>query len=73
MTSERQAYIYAQLPGTLDTVQAALLKVQKLPDGTFVGLISGSDEDAALSAASTSEIRVVLNWMEELKRLMPAN
>ena len=37
MTSERQAYIYVQLPRTLDTVPAALLKVEKLPDGTFVG------------------------------------
>jgi len=37
MTSERQAYVYVQLPGTLDTVPAALLKVEKLPDGTFVG------------------------------------
>jgi serine/threonine-protein kinase HipA len=37
MTSERQAYVYVQLPGTLDTVPSALLKVEKLPDGTFVG------------------------------------
>ena len=37
MTSERQTYIYVQLPGTLDTVPAALLKVEKLRDGTFVG------------------------------------
>ncbi len=37
MTSERQAYVYVQLPGALDTVPAALLKVEKLPDGTFVG------------------------------------
>lgn len=37
MTSERQAYIYVQLPGTLNTVPAALLKVAKLPDGSFVG------------------------------------
>lgn len=37
MTSERQAYIHVQLPGTLDTVPAALLKVEKLRDGTFVG------------------------------------
>ena len=37
MTSERQAYIYVQLPATLDTVPAALLKVEKLRDGTFVG------------------------------------
>jgi Tol biopolymer transport system component len=38
-----------------------------LPDGTFVGLVSGSDEDVSLSVASTSEIRVVLNRFEELK------
>jgi len=37
MTSEGQAYVYVQLPGTLDTVPAALLKVEKLRDGTFVG------------------------------------
>jgi serine/threonine-protein kinase HipA len=37
MTSERQAYVYVQLPGTLDTVPAALLKVEKLRDGTYVG------------------------------------
>src|SRR2546426_1819286 len=37
MTSERQAYIYVQLPGILNTVPAALLKVEKLRDGTFVG------------------------------------
>jgi len=37
MTSERRAYVYVQLPGTLDTVPAALLKVEELPDGTRVG------------------------------------
>ncbi|OGA42160.1 MAG: hypothetical protein A3G24_03050 [Betaproteobacteria bacterium RIFCSPLOWO2_12_FULL_62_13] len=37
MTSECQAYIYVQLPGTLNTVPAAMLKVEKLRDGTFVG------------------------------------
>ena len=37
MTSEGQAYIYVQLPGMLNTVPAALLKVEKLPEGTFVG------------------------------------
>jgi serine/threonine-protein kinase HipA len=37
MTSERHAYIYIQLPGTLNTVPAALLKVENLPEGTFVG------------------------------------
>jgi serine/threonine-protein kinase HipA len=37
MTSERQAYIYVQLPGTLETVPAALLKAERLRDGTYVG------------------------------------
>ncbi len=37
MTSERKAYVYIQLPGTLDPVPAALLKVQTLPDGTQIG------------------------------------
>jgi serine/threonine-protein kinase HipA len=37
MTSEREAYVYIQLPGSLQTVPAALLRVQTLPDGTQVG------------------------------------
>ena len=37
MTSEREAYVYIQLPGTLETVAAALLRVQTLPNGTQVG------------------------------------
>ena len=37
MTSEREAYVYIQLPGTLDTVPAALLRIQTLPDGTHIG------------------------------------
>ncbi len=37
MTSEREAYVYIQLPATLETVPAALLKVQTLPDGTQIG------------------------------------
>lgn len=37
MTSEREAYVYIQRPGTLETVPAALLRVQTLPDGTQVG------------------------------------
>ena len=37
MTSEREAYVYIQLPGTLETVPAGLLRVQTLPDGTAIG------------------------------------
>jgi serine/threonine-protein kinase HipA len=34
---ERQAYVYIQLPGTLDSVPAALLKMTRQGDGTYVG------------------------------------
>lgn len=37
MTSEREAYVHIQLPGTLETVTAALLRVQTLTDGTQIG------------------------------------
>ena len=37
MISEREAYVYIQLPGTLETVPAALLRVQTLPNGTQIG------------------------------------
>jgi serine/threonine-protein kinase HipA len=37
MISEREVYIYVQLPGTLDTVPAALLRVQTLKDGRQIG------------------------------------
>lgn len=37
MTSEREAYIYVQLPGTLDVVAAAVLRVLTLRDGARVG------------------------------------
>jgi serine/threonine-protein kinase HipA len=35
--SERQIYIYIQLPESLETVPAALLKVTRQRDGTYVG------------------------------------
>jgi serine/threonine-protein kinase len=42
-----------------------------LPDGRFVGLIDASEPDGFL-ANGTFEIRVVLNWFEELKaRVQP--
>lgn len=37
MTSEREAFVHIQLPGKLDTVPAARLAVQTLPDGTSIG------------------------------------
>jgi serine/threonine-protein kinase HipA len=37
MISEREAYVYVQLPGTLTTVPAARLRVEQLPDRLYVG------------------------------------
>jgi serine/threonine-protein kinase len=41
-----------------------------LPDGRFVGLVSVSEPEPS-GPAATSQIRVVLNWTEELKQRVP--
>lgn len=51
MTSEREAYVYVQLPGTLETVPAALLRVQTLPDGTQIGRFRYGDRYLQRQAA----------------------
>ncbi|MDR0781795.1 MAG: HipA domain-containing protein [Pseudomonadales bacterium] len=51
MTSEREAYVYIQLPGTLETVPAALLRVRTLPDGTHVGRFRYGDRYLARAEA----------------------
>ena len=43
-----------------------------LPDGRFVGPIAGSD-DGAIESAEATKIQLVLNWFEELKRLVPVD
>jgi len=40
-----------------------------LPDGRILTLVSAADQDTA-GGTATSEVRVVLNWVEELKRLV---
>jgi len=42
-----------------------------LPDGRFISLSPLSGDGP--NAASKPEVRVVLNWFEELKRLAPSN
>jgi hypothetical protein len=63
-----------RLPGAVaGGRQAGLTRAfDVLPDGRFVGLVSGSAEDISAESASP-EIRVVQNWTEELKRLVPTN
>jgi serine/threonine-protein kinase HipA len=72
MTSERQAYVYVQLPGTLETVPAALLKVEKLRDGTFVGRFRYGDRYLERKdAISFDPFRLPLgNAVHEFTKLM---
>lgn len=51
MISEREAYVYVQLPGTLDAVPAALLKIEKLTDGSYVGRFRYGDRYLQRQAA----------------------
>lgn len=42
-----------------------------LPDGRFIGAVPMTDENETNNATSTREMRVVLNWLDELNRLVP--
>jgi serine/threonine-protein kinase len=44
-----------------------------LPDGRFVGLIPASQPESSDASRSSVEMRVVLNWFEELKARVPIN
>src|SRR5262249_24491725 len=44
-------------------------EVTMAPDGRFVGVAAG--QQATDGAGAASQIQVVLNWFEELKRLVP--
>jgi hypothetical protein len=55
----------APLPGLLST---DVRGYDVLADGRFVSVASASGEGPA---GTLAEVRVVLNWTEELKRLVP--
>ena len=55
---------------TEDRTSTQMRAFDVLPDGRFVGPIFPTD---AAVAGAANEVRVVLNWFEELKRLVPAN
>ena len=42
-----------------------------LPDGRFIGAVAMTDENESSNATNSREMRVVLNWLDELKRLVP--
>jgi hypothetical protein len=41
-----------------------------LPNGRFIGLVPAVDENES-SAGPSQELRVILNWHDELKRIVP--
>lgn len=45
--------------------------IEITPDGRFVGRTSAGEAFDATGTAQSQEIRIVLNWVEELKRLVP--
>jgi serine/threonine protein kinase len=62
------ASLPARVTGSVLSNQARAYDI--LPDGRFVGLVGATDTDAS-DAAFSGQMRVVLNWFEELKRRVP--
>ena len=54
---------------TVDRISTDVRDYDVLPDGRFVG--TAAAEESGSGTARTPQIRVVLNWQEELKRLVP--
>ena len=55
---------------TADRINSQRRAYDILPDGQFIGLVEASERDGSPVLASR-EIRVVLNWFQELQRLVP--
>ena len=55
---------------TADRPSGAARAYDILPDGRFVGLVNTNEPEAGRSAV-TPDIRLVLNWFEELKARVP--
>ena len=43
-----------------------------MPDGRFIGVIDATEQNDSRGGTET-DVRVVFNWFEELKRLVPTN
>jgi Tol biopolymer transport system component len=61
------------VPGTVhaDAPGDQMRAYDMLPDGRLVGLIAATEVQSAGARPSAPEMRVVLNWFEDLKRLVP--
>jgi eukaryotic-like serine/threonine-protein kinase len=58
--------------GTVDGGAVSVRSFDLMPDGRFIGLYAPGPLSAAAGTASRQpEIHIVLNWFEELKRLVP--
>lgn len=56
---------------TADRLSTEMRAYDILPGDRFVGLVNSSESESS-RAAAVPEIRVVLNWFEELKQRLPA-
>jgi hypothetical protein len=54
---------------TANRLSATMRPWDLLPDGRMVGLVQPSEPDSTLAAAP--QIRLILNWFEELKAYVP--
>jgi hypothetical protein len=57
-------------PAITDRVSTERRNFDVLPDGRFIGLVT-PDRGEGTAAASVAEIRVILNFFEELKARVP--
>ena len=57
-------------PPTNDRINGDTRDYDVMPDGRFISSVPASDEGASGSDAAP-QIRVVLNWLEELKQRVP--
>jgi hypothetical protein len=72
MTSEREAYIYIQLPGTLETVKSALLQIASSlnPDNPLGREMMARRFLSRLADARQANSKAY--WREDAKRRLPA-
>jgi hypothetical protein len=61
-----------QAPGFQGLGPAAEREFDMLPDGKFVGVVDASSSPSKAGTPPERQIRIVVNWFEELKRLAPA-
>jgi Tol biopolymer transport system component len=73
-TSALQFRTVQSLPGAIvgRRLSSSTRAFDVMPDGRFVGLLGESAAELEARESVPREVRIVLNWFEDLKRLVPA-